>query len=175
MSEPVRVATVGLGYWGPNLVRNLAELDMVELVAVCDLDPERLALVGRRYPAVRRTTIVEDLIRADDIEPILVATPVSTHHRLGMAILGAGKHLFVEKPLAGSAHEASQLAAVASRSDLVLMPGHTFLYSPPVVAIHDLIVSGELGELQFISSSRVNLGLHQSDVSVVWDLAPHDF
>lgn len=175
MSDPVRVGVVGLGYWGPNLVRNLAELDAAELVAVCDLDHERLALVGRRYPAVRRTQDVHDLISADDIDALLIATPVSTHHPLGMAALRAGKHVFVEKPLAMSAREASELAAFASSSGLVLMPGHTFLYSPPVVAIHDLIVSGELGQLLFISSSRVNLGLHQSDVSVVWDLAPHDF
>ena len=111
MSGPVRVAVVGLGYWGPNLVRNLAELDAAELVAVCDLDPERLALVGRRYPAVRRTVDVHDVIAADDIDAVLIATPVSTHHPLGMAALRAGKHVFVEKPLAMSAREASELAA----------------------------------------------------------------
>jgi predicted dehydrogenase len=169
------MAVVGLGYWGPNLVRNLAELDAAELVAVCDLDPERLALVGHRYPAVRRTTSAADILSADDIEAVLIATPVSTHHPLGMAALRAGKHLFIEKPLAASVSEGSELAALASKLGLVLMPGHTFLYSPPVVAIHDLIAEGDLGQLLFISSSRVNLGLHQSDVSVVWDLAPHDF
>ncbi len=172
---PVRVAVVGLGYWGPNLVRNLAELDGAELVAICDLDPERLALIGRRYPGVRTTNELDDLLSADDIEAIFVATPVSTHHPIGMAALGAGKHVFVEKPLATSVAEAAQLVSYAAKRGLVLMPGHTFLYSPPVVAIHDLIVSGALGELLFISSSRVNLGLHQSDVSVIWDLAPHDF
>jgi len=175
MSRPVRTAVVGLGYWGPNLVRNLAELDAAELVAVCDLDPERLALVRRRYPAVRRTTDVQDVIHADDLDAIVIATPVSTHHALGMSALAAGKHVFVEKPLAASTREAAELAATAAGQGLVLMPGHTFLYSPPVVAIYDLIVSEALGELLFISSSRVNLGLHQSDVSVVWDLAPHDF
>jgi predicted dehydrogenase len=175
MSSSVRTAVIGLGYWGPNLVRNLAELESADLVAVCDLDPERLALVGRRYPAVRRTTDVEDVITADDIDAVLVATPVSTHHPLGMAALRAGKHVFIEKPLATSTRDAAELATTAASLGLVLMPGHTFLYSPPVVAIHDLIVSGTLGDLLFISSSRVNLGLHQSDVSVVWDLAPHDF
>jgi predicted dehydrogenase len=175
MSEPVRIGVVGLGYWGPNLVRNLAELDSAELVAICDLDPERLALVGRRYPSVRRTSSAADIVSADDIEAVLIATPVSTHHPLGMAALQAGKHVFVEKPLAMSVSEGSELAMLATRSGLVLMPGHTFLYSPPVVAVHDLIATGELGQLLFISSSRVNLGLHQSDVSVVWDLAPHDF
>jgi predicted dehydrogenase len=175
MSDPVRVAVIGLGYWGPNLVRNLAELDQAELVAVCDLDPERLALVGRRYPAVRRTFSAADVIAADDVEAVLIATPVSSHHALGVAALSAGKHVFVEKPLATSVREGSELAGLASRRGLILMPGHTFLYSPPVVAIHDLIASGALGHLLFISSSRVNLGLHQPDVSVVWDLAPHDF
>ena len=175
MSDPVRVAVVGLGYWGPNLVRNLAELDAAQLVAVCDVDPERLAVVGRRYPAVRRTRDLDDVLTADDIEAVLVATPVSTHHPIGMAALKARKHVFIEKPLAMSAVEGEQLAGTASMLDLVLMPGHTFLYSPPVVAIHDLIISGALGRLLFVSSSRVNLGLHQSDVSVVWDLAPHDF
>ena len=175
MSSPVRTAVVGLGYWGPNLVRNLAELDAAGLVAVCDLDPERLALVGRRYPAVRRTTEVQDVIDADDVDAVVIATPVSTHHPLGMSALSAGKHVFIEKPLAASTRDAAELATTAAAQGLVLMPGHTFLYSPPVVAIHDLIVSGALGDLLFISSSRVNLGLHQSDVSVVWDLGPHDF
>jgi predicted dehydrogenase len=175
VSSPVGVAVVGLGYWGPNLVRNLAELDAAELVAVCDLDPERLAVVGRRYPAARRTTDVDDVLSADDVDAVLIATPVSTHHPIGMAALRSGKHVFVEKPLAVSALEAAELAVLASSLGLILMPGHTFLYSPPVVAIHDLIASGELGHLLFVSSSRVNLGLHQSDVSVVWDLAPHDF
>ena len=175
MSSPVRTAVVGLGYWGPNLVRNLAELDGAELVAVCDLDPERLALVGRRYPAVRRTTEVQDVIDADDVDAVVIATPVSTHHPLGMSALSAGKHVFIEKPLAASTRDAAELATTAAAEGLVLMPGHTFLYSPPVVAIHDLVVSGALGDLLFISSSRVNLGLHQSDVSVVWDLGPHDF
>jgi predicted dehydrogenase len=175
VDEPVRVAVVGLGYWGPNLVRNLAELDHAELVAVCDMDPERLALVGRRYPAVRRTSSAADIISADDVEAVLIATPVATHHPLGIAALSAGKHVFVEKPLATSVAEGAEIAGLASKRGLVLMPGHTFLYSPPVVTIHDLISSGALGDLLFISSSRVNLGLHQSDVSVVWDLAPHDF
>ena len=175
MSRAVRTAVVGLGYWGPNLVRNLAEIDAAELVAICDLDPERLALVGGRYPGVRRTTDPHDVISADDVEAVLIATPVSTHHPLAMTALRAGKHVFVEKPLANSVAEAAELTATAAAESLVLMPGHTFLYSPPVIAIHDLMASGELGELLFISSSRVNLGLHQSDVSVVWDLAPHDF
>jgi predicted dehydrogenase len=175
MTDPVRVAVVGLGYWGPNLVRNLHELEQGEVLHVCDLDEERLAALQRRYPAIGCTTRYADVLSDPDVEAVVIATPVSTHFALGMAALEAGKHVFVEKPLAASAREATLLARAAAAAGLTIMPGHTFLYSPPVVAIHDLIVAGDLGELLFISSSRVNLGLHQSDVSVVWDLAPHDF
>jgi predicted dehydrogenase len=175
MSDPVRIGLVGLGYWGPNLLRNLHEIDAAEPVAVCELDDARLDAVGRRFPALRRHRSYPELLRDSSIDAIVLATPVSTHHALGMAALAAGKHLFVEKPFASSAAEALELVALARERDLVVMPGHTFLYSPPVVAIHELIVSGELGELYFVSTSRVNLGLHQSDVSVAWDLGPHDF
>lgn len=172
---PVRAAVVGLGYWGPNLVRNLHELPDAELVAVCDLREEALAKVALRYPAVTTTTRFEDVLEDESIEAVLIATPVSTHFPLASAAMRAGKHVFVEKPLAISAGEVLQLISIADRSERVLMPGHTFLYSPPVNTIRDLIRSGELGEIYFISTSRVNLGLHQSDVSVAWDLGPHDF
>jgi predicted dehydrogenase len=170
-----RFAIVGLGYWGPNLVRNLHELRDAELVTVCDLRPDALEGIKRRYPAVETTTNFADIIADDRIDAVVIATPVSTHHRLAMAALDAGKHVFVEKPLAASSAEALDLVEVAERSGLVLMPGHTFLYSPPVMMIRELIQSGELGEIYFISTSRVNLGLHQPDVSVAWDLGPHDF
>ena len=175
MSEPVRTAVVGLGYWGPNLVRNLVDLESSELVAICDRDPERLALIGRRYPSARQVRELQELIEDPEVEAIVVSTPVSTHYEIGIAALAAGKHLFVEKPLAASEREAEELVAFAKQRGKCLMPGHTFLYSPPVVAVRELVASGALGELQFISSSRVNLGLHQSDISVVWDLGPHDF
>jgi predicted dehydrogenase len=175
MKAPVGIAVVGLGYWGPNLVRNVHELDHAELIAVCDLDEERLALVGHRYPTIGRSTRYSDIVADPEVEAILIATPVSTHYRLGMEAIAAGKHVFIEKPLATSTFEGMQLAAAAKAASVTIMPGHTFLYSPPVTAIHELVAAGELGELLFVSSSRVNLGLHQSDVSVVWDLAPHDF
>lgn len=174
-AAPVRTAVVGLGYWGPNLVRNLIDLETAELVAICDHDPDRLALIGRRYPSVKRVSDVQELIDDQEIEAVVVSTPVSTHCSIGLATLAAGKHLFVEKPLAASEREAAELVALAKQRGMCLMPGHTFLYSPPVVAVRELVASGTLGELQFISSSRVNLGLHQSDISVVWDLGPHDF
>jgi predicted dehydrogenase len=173
--KPTRVAVVGLGYWGPNLVRNLHELPDMELAWVCDLRQPALASMERRYPAIPRTSKVSKLLEDPTVDAVLIATPVSTHYALALAALEAGKHVLVEKPLAGSSEEASHLLEVALDRELVLMPGHTFLYSPPVTLIHDLIRSGELGEIYFISTSRVNLGIHQPDVSVVWDLGPHDF
>jgi predicted dehydrogenase len=175
VNAPVRIAVVGLGYWGPNLVRNLHELECGELVAVCDVREDRLEAVGKRYPAVRRTVSFADVLAADDIEAIALATPVASHYSLASAALEAGKHVFVEKPFAASSIEALSLIGLARDRGRLVMPGHTFLYSPPVVAIHDLIVSGELGRVHFVSTSRVNLGLHQSDASVAWDLGPHDF
>jgi predicted dehydrogenase len=172
---PVRVAVVGLGYWGPQLVRNLYESPHAELVTVCDARPEALAQIGRRYPGVAQTTDFATVLADPDVEAVVVATPISTHYPLARAALEAGKHTFVEKPLAGSLAEAEALTVLAREHDLVLMPGHTFLYSPPVQAIRELITSGALGEIYFVSTSRVNLGLHQSDASVVWDLGPHDF
>ena len=173
--EPVRVAVVGLGYWGPNLVRNLHEIYEGEVVSACDRRPEALDAIRRRYPAVRLTSEFEDVLADPAVEAVALATPVSTHHRLAAAALAAGKHVFVEKPLAASSAEAAKLICSAEERALVLMPGHTFLYSPPVNIIRDLVSTGELGQIYFISMSRVNLGLHQSDVSVIWDLAPHDF
>jgi predicted dehydrogenase len=173
--DPVRVGVVGLGYWGPNLARNLQERPEAELVALCDLSAERLEKVGRRYPAARQYQSLEALLSDSDVEAVAVATPVSSHHHVTTSVLSAGKHAFVEKPLASSSAEALDLIELAAREERVLMPGHTFLYSPPVRTIRELIDSGELGDIYFISTSRVNLGLHQADVSVAWDLGPHDF
>ncbi|HZM18546.1 MAG TPA: Gfo/Idh/MocA family oxidoreductase [Gaiellaceae bacterium] len=171
----IRVAVVGLGYWGPNLVRNLHEVEAAEPALVCDLRPEALATIQRRYPAVRTTTDFDDVLADDTIDAVAIATPVSSHFELAARALESGKHVFVEKPLTASSDEAIELIELADHHGLVLMPGHTFLYSPPVNMIRSLISSGELGEIYFISTSRVNLGLHQSDVSVAWDLGPHDF
>jgi predicted dehydrogenase len=171
----IRVAVVGLGYWGPNLVRNLHEVEAAEPALVCDLRPEALATIQRRYPAVRTTTDFDDVLADETIDAVAIATPVSSHFELAARALESGKHVFVEKPLTASSDEAIELIELADHHGLVLMPGHTFLYSPPVNMIRSLISSGELGEIYFISTSRVNLGLHQSDVSVAWDLGPHDF
>jgi predicted dehydrogenase len=173
--ESLRVGVVGLGYWGPNLVRVLHDLPDVEVAWLCDSRADALAKVSRRYPAPAVTSRVVDVLDDPEVEAVAFATPVSTHYQLARAALAAGKHVFVEKPLAASSAEALELIELSADSDLVLMPGHTFLYSPPVNLGRELIKNGELGEIFFISTSRVNLGLHQSDVSVVWDLGPHDF
>ena len=169
----VRAAVVGLGYWGPNLVRNLYELPDVQVELVCDRRPDALAMVAERY-GLRSTESFDDVLQSD-ADAVVIATPVATHAELAAAALAAGKHVFVEKPLAASFREAEELVRLADQNGRVLMVGHTFVYSPPVTTINDLIRSGDLGEIYFISSSRVNLGIHQSDVSVIWDLAPHDF
>jgi predicted dehydrogenase len=172
---PVRIAVVGLGYWGPNLVRNLYDVPQAEVACVCDTRRERLEAMRLRYPGIPRKSNFDMILEDRSIEAVAIATPVSTHFALAAAALRAGKHVFIEKPLTASSAEAIELIELADRNGLVLMPGHTFLYSPPVNMIRDIIQSGDLGEIYFISTSRVNLGLHQSDVSVAWDLGPHDF
>jgi predicted dehydrogenase len=175
LTEVPVVAVVGLGYWGPNLVRVLIERTDVEVRWICDEDSSRLERLARRYPATRATMDLDDVLDDPDVDGVLLATPVFTHFELGRRCLEAGKHTFIEKPLAPSSDQALELIDISLDQELVLMCGHTFLYSPPVRAIRRLIDEGELGDLFFISSSRVNLGLHQRDVSVIWDLGPHDF
>jgi len=173
--QNIQVGVVGLGYWGPNLLRVLIETSGVHVKYLCDLDEERLARYAVRYPSTLPTTRFEDLLDDPGLDAIVIATPVFTHYDLASRSLAAGKHTFVEKPLAPSSEEADELIDLATTSGLALMCGHTFLYSPPVRAVKTLIDHEELGEIYFISSSRVNLGLHQRDISVIWDLGPHDF
>ena len=172
---PVRTAVVGLGYWGPNLVRVLHEIPDAEVLWICDLDADAVERVRRRFPAVRTTTDLGDVLADDAVEAVAIATPVSSHAALATEVMAAGRHAFVEKPLAGAYDEAHEIVEIARARNLVLMPGHTFLYSPPVTLSRRIIASGDLGDVYFVSTSRVNLGLHQPDASVVWDLAPHDF
>jgi predicted dehydrogenase len=174
-ATPLDVGVIGLGYWGPNLLRVLADDAGVVVRWICDRDEERLRRFHRRYPATRPTTLAEDVLEDSAVDAVVVATPVYTHFDLAAASLSAGKHTFVEKPLAPSSELAVELIALARRLDRVLMCGHTFLYSPPVQAIKRMLDEGTLGELYFVSASRVNLGPYRRDVSVVWDLAPHDF
>ncbi len=175
ITRPVAVAVVGLGYWGPNLLRVLIERTDVEVRWICDTDASRLEFLARRYPNVKATQDLDEVLGEPRVEGVLLATPVFTHYELARRCLNAGRHTFVEKPLAPSSEQALTLIDLSIERELVLMCGHTFLYSPPVRAVKSLIESGELGDVYFVSSSRVNLGLHQRDVSVVWDLGPHDF
>jgi predicted dehydrogenase len=175
VARTVTVGLIGLGYWGPNLLRVLADDGDVEVKWICDRDPDRLARLARRYPATTPTSLVDVVLGDPEVDAVLIATPVTTHYDLASAALAAGKHTFIEKPLASSTPLADALLAQADATGRVLMCGHTFLYSPPVRAVKSLLESGVLGELYFVSSSRVNLGPYRGDVSVVWDLGPHDF
>ena len=170
----IRMGVIGCGYWGPNLIRNFNNNSEVEIVTIADLETKRLEQVGRHYPTVKKTVDYRDIINDTSIDAVVVATPVSTHFPLGMEVLKSGKHLFVEKPMAGSSDECRRLNDEADKGGRVIMVGHTFLFSPAVRKIGRLIDSGDLGEIYYVSITRVNLGIFQKDVNVVWDLAPHD-
>ena len=172
--NPLRVAVIGAGYWGPNLIRNLNEAPGAEPVAVADLSQERLDTIKKRFPAVRLTTDHTTLFDDKNIDAVAIATPVNTHRRLVEQALAAGKHVFVEKPLAANSADAEAMVRAAEKAGRTLMVGHTFVYNPAVVAVRGLIEKGELGRVNYVDSQRVNLGLHQFDINVLWDLGPHD-
>ena len=169
----IKAGLIGLGYWGPNLARVLHQTSRCEFTACCDLDPRRLEKITRQYPHLKAYRRPEDLLDSD-VDAVLIATPISTHYEVARKALHHGKHVFVEKPLADSTARAQELVELAEVVDRKLMTGHTFVYSPPVVKVKELIDSGHLGDLHYLSFSRVNLGLYQKDVDVVWDLAVHD-
>jgi len=173
-SSQLGVGVVGHGYWGPNLVRNFAASAAARVVAVCDRDPLRLAALSRHHPDVSATSRFEDLLEDSSVEAIAVATPAHTHYELALAALKAGKHVLVEKPLAPTADLVRRLIDEAERRRLTLMVDHTFLYTPSVRKICELVRRGEIGDVYYYDSTRVSLGLFQSDVSVIWDLAVHD-
>src|SRR2546423_8011753 len=170
----IRVGVIGCGYWGPNLLRNFAENDGAELRWICDVDNARLAAMARRYPAARTTTDYLDLISDKELDAITVVTPVATHFAIASAALRAGKHVLVEKPLTATAAEAEALIALAEQADLSLMVDHTFIYTGAVRKMKEIVAGGELGDLLYFDSVRINLGLFQRDINVLWDLAPHD-
>lgn len=174
-SDVINIAVVGYGYWGPNLVRNFAETPGLDLVAVADLDPTKLEIVSKRYPAVRTTTRYEDLLEDPSIDAIAIATPVNTHFPLGLAALEADKHLWLEKPMCETSDQARQLVAEAEKRGRVLHVDHTFIYTGAVRKIGDIVKGNELGDVLYYDSTRINLGLFQRDVSVISDLAVHDF
>jgi predicted dehydrogenase len=170
----IGVAVVGCGYWGPNLVRNFSALDDCAVRAICDPDPERLEPLARRYPAARTVTDHAELLNDDSIDAVAIATPIESHAAIATAALRAGRHVLVEKPLAHSVAAAEALVELADREGLVLQVDHTFVYSGAVERIRSILEAGELGDVLYFDSVRVNLGLFQPDMNVVWDLAPHD-
>ena len=170
----VRIGVIGCGYWGPNLIRNFVTFPGTELVWACDLDEIRLQKVLRPYPSVQQTTDLEEVLKDDGVDAIAIATPVHTHFPIAKACLESGKHVLIEKPLASSVAQGEELVNLAEKNNLRLMCDHTFCYTGAVRKIRDIVKSGTLGELLYFDSVRVNLGLFQQDVNVVWDLAPHD-
>jgi predicted dehydrogenase len=172
--DVVRIAVIGYGYWGPNVVRNVSSLESFELVAICDQDAAALKRAGRVYPGVRLTSDAVDVLTAPDIDAVAVVTPVWTHFELAKKALQNGKHVFVEKPFTSTSQQAEELIELAAKKNLQIMVDHTFLFTGAVKKIRELVDKGALGSLYYFDSTRVNLGLFQHDVSVVWDLAPHD-
>jgi predicted dehydrogenase len=174
MAKQIKIGVVGCGYWGPNLIRNFRFLPDCNLKLICDLNEERLAHLKALYPEVQGTTEYRHLLNGAGLDAVVIATAVNTHYPMARASLLAGKHTFIEKPMAGSSAECQELIAIARRKGLVLMTGHTFLYSPAVRKIKEIVDQGDIGEIRYISARRLNLGLFQKDINVAWDLAPHD-
>jgi predicted dehydrogenase len=170
----IRVGVIGFGYWGPNLVRNFTAQPDAAVGIVCDLSEQRRAVVTRQYPHIQATDRAEDVIADPSIDAVVIATPAEQHFELGMAALRAGKHVLIEKPIASTSDEASRLIDEASKRRLTLMVDHTFVYTGAVQKMRELVASGELGQIYYYDSVRINLGLFQPDVNVLWDLAVHD-
>ncbi len=170
----MKIAVIGLGYWGPNLVRNFLSTPGVSTVLCCDMVEKRLERIKQKFPMVETLASYEEVLMRSDVEAIVLATPVSSHYPLGMKALKAGKHLFVEKPLTSSTKEAVELVMLAEENKLILMVDHTFVYTSAVRKIKEYLNKNEIGDILYFDSVRVNLGLFQHDTNVVWDLAPHD-
>lgn len=170
----LRMGVVGYGYWGPNIVRNLRSLEGCQVVGVCDQSPAAMRRIKQAHPDLNVTTNCSDLLESKEIDAVAVVTPVCTHFDLAKAALQNGKHVFVEKPFTATARQAEELVELAERKNLKIMVDHTFLFTGAVRKIRELIDEGVLGDLYYYDSTRVNLGLFQHDVSVIWDLAPHD-
>jgi len=174
MEKPINIGVIGCGYWGPNLIRNFWALSDSTVKAACDFDPGRLAHMKKLYNIDSCNDHIEAIIEDDNIDAVAIATPVSSHYELAKKCLMAGKHTFIEKPMTRTTAQAWELIDLAEQKNLILMAGHTFIYSAPVRKIKQIVDSGEIGDLLYISSQRLNLGLFQKDINVAWDLAPHD-
>ena len=174
MAKPIKVGVVGCGYWGPNLIRNFRSLQDCTLKVMCDLNEERLAHLKTLYPEVKGETDFDNLVNNSSIDAIVIATTLKSHYAMARKSLLAGKHTFIEKPMAASLEECQELVDIAQKNGLVLMIGHTFLYSAAVKKIKEIVDWGDLGEIRYISARRLNLGLFQQEINVAWDLASHD-
>ena len=174
MKDPINVGVVGCGYWGPNLIRNFRHLQDCRVKLMCDTSEQRLAHIKSLYPEIEGHKDFGHLLNDAGLDAVIIATPVRFHYTMAKASLLAGKHTFIEKPMASSAEECEELIQIAEERGLVLMVGHTFLYSPAVRKIKELVDRGDIGDIRYISSRRLNLGLYQKDINVAWDLAPHD-
>lgn len=170
----INVGIVGCGYWGPNLIRNLNNLSGCKVKTICDTDLDRLSHMQKLYPGAEITEEFDAIIQDTEVNAVVIAVPVFLHYKFAKKSLEAGKHTFIEKPMASSSAECEELVAIAEKKNLTLMVGHTFVYCSAVRKIKEIMDSGELGELLYISSRRLNLGLYQKDINVAWDLAPHD-
>ena len=170
----IRIAVIGYGYWGPNLVRNFQETQDACMAVCCDMNPQRLEQVHTKYPWVELTTEYDKVLKSPEVEAVAVATPVATHYEFARKALEHGKHVLVEKPIAASVAEAESLCDIAAKRNLTLMVNHTFIYTGAVRKMKEIIQHGDLGDLYYFDSVRINLGLIQHDVNVLWDLAPHD-
>ena len=170
----MKIAVIGCGYWGPNLVRNLVQSNRVRELICCDVNQKRLEHMRNLYPSIKVLSDYKELLQAPDLDGVVIATPVKTHHPIAKEFLEQGKHVFIEKPLTHSYDTALELVKLAEEKQRVLMVGHTFEYTAAVNKVKEIVGSGELGKILYISSIRVNLGLFQPDINVVWDLAPHD-
>jgi predicted dehydrogenase len=174
MKRQIAIGVLGCGYWGPLLVRNFKGLPDCQVKAVCDMSEARLSHLATLYPDIEGMTDPQQFINGCGLDAVVIATPVKHHHALAKASLLAGKHTFIEKPMASSSEECEELIDIAERNGLILMVDHTFLYSAPVRKIVEIIQAGDLGDIRYINSRRLNLGLFQKDINVAWDLAPHD-
>ena len=174
MNKQLSVGVVGCGYWGPNLVRNFRSLPDCRLKSICDVSEDRLRHLKGLYPDVEAETKYDTLLNDPSLNAIVIATSVKYHFPMAKASLLAGKHTFIEKPLASSLAQCEELVALAKKQGLILMVGHTFLYSPAIRKIKEIVDNGDIGEIRYISARRLNLGLFQKDINVAWDLAPHD-
>jgi predicted dehydrogenase len=169
-----KIAVIGCGYWGPNLIRNFYSIPDSQMDICCDKDAQRLRHIKQLYPHVRTTQDAEDIFKDKTIDAVCIATPISTHYQLAKKALTANKHILVEKPFTSDSGQAEELISMARKKKRIIMVGHTFEYSAPVNKIKEILKAGQIGDILYISAARLNLGLFQKDINVIWDLAPHD-